>query len=144
LNQLLDRMAFYKLNYLQWNEKGSCSAEEIASLRKHARDLGITIVSTIPTISNVDFIDFESDAKFSASNQIFLRTASKNGGWFFLKGMKQDDMEAMMAFAERYWRGGNAGEGVVRNSLPETLSTAGSRLANFKEKIAVHRERFLH
>ena len=144
VKRILNVMAFYKLNYLQWEGKGSCSAEEVASLKEHAHDLGIKIVATIPTISNVDLIDLESNAKFSASSQVFLRTASTNGGWFFLKGMKQDDMEAMMAFAERYWRGGNAGEGVVRNSLPETLSTAGSRLANFKERITVHRERFRH
>ena len=142
LNRLLDWMAFYKLNYLQWNEKGSCTVEEVSSLKEHAQELGITIVNEIPTTPNVDLVDLEGSAKYPASSQIFLRTASKNGGWLFLKGMKQDDMEAMMAFAERYWRGGNAGEGVARNDAPETLSTAGSRLANFKEKMTIHRNRF--
>ena len=142
MNRLLDRMAFYKLNYLKWNIDGVLSVQEVSLLRQHAQDLGITIVNEIPAIPNVDLVDLEGSVKYLASNQIFLRNASKNGGWLFLKGMKQDDMEAMMAFAERYWRGGNAGEGVVRNSTPETLSTAGSRLANFKERMAVHRNRF--
>ena len=137
LNRLLDRMAFYKLNYLQWNEKGSCTVEEVSLLKEHAQDLGITIVSDIPTIPNVDFIDVEDNIQFPASSQIFLRTASKNGGWLFLKGTERADMEAMMAFAERYWRGGNAGEGTVENGLPEVLSTAGTRLANFKEKMTI-------
>jgi len=142
LNKILEVMAFYKLNYLQWNENGACSVEEVNLLREHARDLGITMVTDIAAIPNVDLIDLEGSTQFPASSQIFLRTASKNGGWLFLKGMKQDDMEAMMAFAERYWRGGNAGEGVVRNEAPETLSTAGSRLANFKERMAIHWGRF--
>ena len=142
LNQLLDWMAFYKLNYLQWNEKGACSAEEVGLINEHARDLGITIVATIPTIPNVDLVDWEGNAQFSASSQIFLRTASKNGGWFYLKGMGKDDLEALMAFSERYWRGGNAGDGQVENGLPNALSSAGTRLANFEEKMVVHRERF--
>ena len=142
LNRLLDRMAFYKLNYLKWNIDGVLSVQEVSLLRQRAQDLGITIVNEIPAIPNVDLVDLEGSVKYPASNQIFLRTASKNGGWLFLKGMKQDDMEAMMAFAERYWRGGNAGEGVVRNEAPETLSTAGSRLANFKERMAIHWGRF--
>jgi hypothetical protein len=53
-------------------------------------------------------------------------------------------MEAMKAFSERYWRGGDAGEGADENGLPDVLSPAGSRLANFWEKVAVHRERFKH
>ena len=53
-------------------------------------------------------------------------------------------MEVMKACAERYWRGGDAGEGAGENSLPDVLSPAGSRLANFREKVAVHRERFLY
>ena len=142
LNQLLDRMAFYKLNYLQWNEKGACSSEEVNKIKEHARDLGITIVATIPTVPNIDLVDCEGNVQFPTSSQIFLRTASKNGGWFYLKGMAAADWEALMAFSERYWRGGNAGEGLVENALPDALSTAGTRLANFKEKVAVHRIRF--
>ena len=34
--------------------------------------------------------------------------------------------------------GGNAGEGTVGGALPAELSTAGSRWANFQEKMAVH------
>ena len=142
LNQLLDRMAFYKLNYLQWNEKGACSSEEVNKIKEHARDLGITIVATIPTVPNIDLVDCEGNVQFPTSSQIFLSTASKNGGWFYLKGMAAADWEALMAFSERYWRGGNAGEGLVENALPDALSTAGTRLANFREKVAVHRIRF--
>jgi hypothetical protein len=47
-----------------------------------------------------------------------------------------------MAFSERFWRGGSAGKVTNNEGLPDTLSEAGSRLANFKEKVAVHRERF--
>ena len=142
LFQLLDRMAFYKLNYLQWDEKGAYSEEEVDILRDHARDLGITMVARIPTIPDVDFVDLENNMQFPVSCQIFLRTASKNGGWLFLRGLEARDLEAMVAFSERYWRGGNAGEGLVENDLPDALSLAGSRLANFKEKVSVHRNRY--
>ena len=136
---LLDRMSTYKLNYLQWDEKGACSVEEVNILREYARDLGITMVTEIPAIPNVDLLDLEDDAQFPASSQIFLHTASEKGGWFYLKRMGKNDLEALMAFSERYWRGGNAGEGTDGNSLPDALSTAGTRLANFREKMAIHR-----
>ena len=142
LKKLLDVMAIYKLNYLQWNEKGEFFAEEINILKEYARSMGIVMVARIPTTQDVDFIDLEDDAQFPASSQIFLLTASKNGGWFYLKGMAVADWEALMAFSERYWRGGNAGEVSVENALPNALSTAGTRLANFREKVAVHRIRF--
>ena len=141
LNRLLDRMSFYKLNYLKWNGEGILSVEEVNRVKEHARDLGINIVAKIPIISNVDLIDLEDNAQVPVSSQIFLRTASEKGGWLFLKGLEASDLEAIMAFSERYWRGDNAGEGTVENGLPDALSPAGSRLANFKEKIAVHRER---
>ena len=144
LNKLLDIMAIYKLNYLQWNEKGECFAEEVNILKEYARSMGIVIVDRIPTTQDVDFVDLEDDAQFLASSQVFLRTASKNGGWFYLKGMEVDDLEALMAFSERYWNGGDAGEGTVENALPDALSTAGTRLANFLEKMAVHYVRFHH
>ena len=48
-----------------------------------------------------------------------------------------EEMEALMAFSERYWRGGDAGE--VEGG---TLSPAGSRLANFREKVEIHKMRF--
>lgn len=142
LNRILDVMAFYKLNYLQWDEKGGCSENEIKIVKENARELGVTMVAEIPAIPDVDFIDFEDSKRFPASSRVFLQTASKKGGWFYLKGMEAKDLEALMAFAERYWRGGDAGEGTVENGLPDALSTAGSRLANFKEKMMVHRERF--
>ena len=51
-------------------------------------------------------------------------------------------INGMMAFAERYWTGGNAGE-VENENLPTgPLTTAGSRLVNFEEKMAVHRDHF--
>ena len=93
----------------------------------------------ISVISDVDFIDVEGRAQLPASSQIFLRPASKNGGWLFLKDLEASDLEALMAFSERYWRGGSAGEGTDGNSLPDALSTAGTRLANFREKMAIHR-----
>lgn len=51
-------------------------------------------------------------------------------------------INGMMAFAERFWNGGHAGE-IENENLPTgPLTTAGSRLANFEEKMAVHRDRF--
>ena len=142
LLMLLVRMSFYKLNYLQWDGKSACSEAEANRLKEYALDHGITLVTQIPTIPNVDFIDLENNTQISASSRVFLRTASKNGGWLYLKGMTMKDWEAMMAFSERYWRGGDAGEGTVENGSPDALSAAGTRLANFMEKVAVHRERF--
>ena len=142
LNRILDVMAYCKLNYLEWNEKGDCSEEEINRIREYAHDLGITMTTIIPVTPDVDLIDLEGDVQFPTSSRIFLQPASKNGGWFFLKGMEADDLEAMMAFSERYWRGGDAGEGTKKDGLPDALSTAGSRLANFREKIAIHHQRF--
>ena len=141
LIKILDVMSCYKLNYLQWKGQGGFSEEEINRIKEYAKD-GITIVADIPSVQNVDLIDLEADAQFSASSRIFLRTASKNGGWLFLKGMEKDDMEAIMAFSERYWSGGNTGEGSEGNALPAELSTAGSRWANFQEKMVIHHENF--
>ena len=51
-------------------------------------------------------------------------------------------INGMMAFAERFWNGGNAGK-VENENLPTgPLTTAGSRLAHFEEKISLHRDRF--
>ena len=51
-------------------------------------------------------------------------------------------ISGMMAYAERFWNGGNAGL-VEDENLPTGLLTeAGSRLANFEEKMAIHRDRF--
>lgn len=133
---LLDLMAFYKLNYLKWNEDGVRSMGDVRPVRQYAQDLGITIISGNSRATDANTVDL------SAASQIFLHPASENGGWFCLKGMDADDLDAMCAFAERYWSGGDAGEGTVENGLPDPISTAGSRLANFMEKLAVHRERF--
>jgi hypothetical protein len=51
-------------------------------------------------------------------------------------------INGVMAFAERFWNGGNAGTIKNENLPPGPLTTAGSRLVNFEEKMAVHRDRF--
>ena len=53
-----------------------------------------------------------------------------------------EEKEAVMAFSERYWHGGDAGAVEKGKYQPEVLSPAGSRLANFKEKTVVHKRRF--
>ena len=141
LIKILNVMAFYNLNYLQWNGQGDFSEEEINIIKEYSNDW-IKIVADIPSAQDIDFIDLETDAQLMASSQIFLQPASKNGGWFYLKGLESEDLDALRAFAERYWRGGDAGEGVIENGLPDPISTAGTRLANFMEKLAIHRERF--
>ena len=142
LQRLIYMMAFYKINYLKGYEKVASYADEFGFLKTIAEDLGIKVVASDFTIPNIDVVDLENNAEIAASSQVFLRAASKNGGWFYLKGRTMKDWEAMLAFSERYWRGGDAGEGTVENGLPDALSTAGTRLANFKEKVAIHRVRF--
>ncbi|MBQ4398054.1 MAG: family 20 glycosylhydrolase [Bacteroidales bacterium] len=51
-------------------------------------------------------------------------------------------INGMMAFSERFWNGGDAGEVENENLLPGPLTEAGSQLANFEEKMAIHRNRF--
>ena len=51
-------------------------------------------------------------------------------------------INGIMAFAERFWNGGNAGE-VENENLPSgPLTEAGARLAHFEEKMSHHRDRF--
>ena len=51
-------------------------------------------------------------------------------------------INGMMAFAERFWNGGNAGE-VGNENLPPAPSTeAGRKLAAFEEKLSLHRDLF--
>lgn len=138
MNRLLDLMAFYKLNYLKWNDDGVRSVGDVSALRQHAQDLGITVVTGQTRTPNADLVYLE----MPNASQIFLQTVSEDGGWFYLRGMEADDIDALRAFAERYWRGGNAGEGTLENGLPDALSTAGTHLSNFMEKVAVHRQRF--
>ena len=142
LQRLIDMMAFYKLNYLKWYEKVAPSADEFGFLRTYAEDLGIMIVARDFTIPNVDVVDLESDAELPSLDRVFLKHAAPQGGWLLLNDLGEDDLDAMRAFAERYWRGGGAGEGTVENGLPDSLSTAGTRLANFKEKNNIHHNRF--
>ena len=142
--ELLDKMAFYKLNYLQWNGKANCTEEEANIIREHALELGIQLVGDRNGNVSLDVLMPKGQGKVSASDWIFLQEASKKGGILALEGIDRASIDAMMAFAERYWRGGNAGEGTDKNGVSETLSPAGSRLANFKEKRSIHHNRFLN
>ena len=142
LNQLLDWMAFYKLNRLQWNGSGSLTEAEKEEIQNRAGALGIVIVSGFASGNDKDKLYVEGDAQLPASSRVFLHTASKNGGWLYLKDLGKDDLKAVMAFAERYWQGGNAGDTESKDGSVETMSPAGSRLKNFNEKIAIHNRRF--
>ena len=130
LQRLIYMMAFYKINYLKGYEKVASCADEFGFLRTIAEDLGIKVVASDFTIPNIDVVDLDSEG-------IFLKRAAPRGGWLLFHDLGTDDLDALIAFSERYWRGGDAGE--VEGG---TLSPAGSRLANFKEKVAMHRERF--
>jgi hypothetical protein len=130
LQRLIYMMAFYKINYLKGYEKVASYADEFGFLRTIAEDLGIRVVADDLTIPNIDVVDLDSDG-------IFLKRVAPRGGWLLLHDLGTDDLDALIAFSERYWRGGDAGENVGGD-----VSPAGSRLANFKEKVAVHRERF--
>ena len=142
LNMLLDWMAMYKLNGLQWNGNGALTEAENEALRNRATALGIEVFASAAGIPTQDCIEAEGNAQFPASSRIFLHSAVGKGGVLYLKGLGEKDKEAVMAFAERYWRGGDAGEGTVEDALPEALSTAGTRLANFNERVDVHKTRF--
>lgn len=130
LQRLIYMMAFYKINYLKGYEKVASCADEYGFLRTIAEDLGIKVVASDFTIPNIDVVDLDSEG-------IFLKRAAQRGGWLLLHDLGTDDLDALIAFSERYWRGGDAGE-----IAGGDVSPAGSRLANFKEKVAVHRERF--
>ena len=142
LNMLLDWMAMYKLNGLEWNGKGALTEVENEEIRNRASALGIEIFGAASGIPTKNCLEAEGTAQFPASSRIFLNAATGKGGLLYLKGLGEKDREAIMAFSERYWRGGDAGEGAVESGLPEALSTAGTRLANFKEKVEVHRQRY--
>ena len=142
LMNVLDLMAFYKLNCLVCEVERCCSAEEAGLLRKHADELGIQLTSGIKPVSDVDFINLEGKSQYPALNQVFLKTANKKGGNLQLNKLGAEEKEAVMAFSERYWHGGDAGAVEKGKFQPEALSPAGSRLANFKEKTVVHKRRF--
>ena len=142
IKKLLDEMAFYKLNYLQWNSEGKCSEKEVNSLKEYASDLGIKMVDDIPNVADVGLFLFSNNVQFPIVNRVFSKMAIGQGGFLSLSEFEDEELEALMAFSERFWRGGSAGKVTNSEGLPDTLSEAGSRLANFKEKVAVHRERF--
>ena len=135
VKKILNVMAFYKLNYLQWDGKEACSTEEVDMLREQASKLGITIIDDIP--SDVGLFMLGNNSQFPAMNRVFLKIAGGKGSFLYLNAFGAEEMEALMAFSERYWRGGDAGE--VEGG---TLSPAGSRLANFREKVEIHKMRF--
>ena len=142
IKQLLDVMAFYKLNYLLWNSDGECSEEEVNNLREYASDLGIQMIDDIPNVADVGLFSMANDGRFPLVNKVFLKIAYGQGGFLSLNEFGDEELEALMAFSERYWRGGSAGKITNNEGLPDTLSEAGTRLANFKEKVAIHRARF--
>lgn len=131
LAKMLDMMAFYKLNYLKWNGNGVCSTEEVNLLKEQARNLGITIIDDIP--ADVGLFMLGDNTQIPAMNRVFSKMALGKGGLLYLNAFGVDEMETLMAFAERYWRGGSAG--AVEGG---ELSPAGTRLANFKERVAIH------
>ena len=110
--------------------------------------------------SFVGYLNYYDPMVFT--NRAFLHTAAAQpvpdttkalGGMLCLwNDVKVDDKEnialhngmisGMMAYAERFWNGGNAGE-IANENLPTgPYTVAGSRLANFEEKMKVHRDRF--
>lgn len=133
MTSLLDLMALYKLNYLQWDGEGGFTAEEIDKLREHARDCGINMVEDISHIPDVSLLNLRDDEQVSAMNQVFLNKAVGNGAFLYLDSFETDDVVTLMAFAERYWRGGDAG--AMEDGV---LSPAASSLANFMEKVKIH------
>ena len=110
--------------------------------------------------SFVGYLNYYDPMMFT--NRIFLHTAAAQqepdttkalGGTLCLwNDVRVDDKEnialhngminGVMAFSERFWNGGNAGE-IANENLPSgPYSVAGSRLANFEEKMKFHRDRF--
>ena len=110
--------------------------------------------------SFVGYLNYYDPMMFT--NRIFLHTAAAQqvpdttkalGGILCLwNDVRVDDKEnialhngminGMMAYAERFWNGGNAGE-IANENLPSGPNTAaGSRLADFEEKMKTHRDRF--
>ncbi len=142
IKRLLDVMAFHKLNYLHWDGVGNCPEGEADSLREYANDLGIEMVDEIPDVADVGLVLLDNDVQVPLANLVFSKAANGQGGFLILGGLGDEELEALMAFSERYWRGGGAGKATNNEGLPDTLSEAGSRLANFKEKLEVHKNRF--
>lgn len=137
LMALLDLMAFYKLNCLFWDNT-IFSKEDAERVREYACKLNIEMLSD--TIPNLKSIKMEHQVEFPASNRIFLQKAEAKGAFLLWEKADEASLDAMMAFSERFWRGGDAG--TMENEIPNALTTAGSRLTNFKEKMAVHASRY--
>ena len=110
--------------------------------------------------SFVGYLNYYDPMMFT--NRIFLHTAAAQqvpdttkalGGILCLwNDVRVDDkknialhngmINGMMAYAERFWNGGNAGE-IANENLPSGPNTAASsRLADFEEKMKAHRNRF--
>ena len=138
LCRLFDRMAFYKLNYFRWDGWNTLPEEEADRLAEYANDLGISVVVGDLQNPQVGIVELNADPKVPAFNRVFLGAADLQGAWLRLNDLEPASMDALAAFAERYWRGGSAGELKGANDAPDALSEAGSRLANFKEKLAIH------
>ncbi len=111
-------------------------------LLEYANKKGITVLDGSLAIPNLSAIELNTNAKYPAMNRVFLDTAVPEGAWLVLNGLGEEDMDALMAFSERYWRGGNAGDSNGGDYQPDILSTAGSRLANFLEKVTIHRKQY--
>ena len=138
LRRLFDRMAFYKLNCFLWNGWGTLPENEADGLVEYANDLGVSVVTGDLSNSHVGIVELNTDPKVPAFNRVFLGTADPQGAWLRLNDLGPASMDALAAFAERYWRGGSAGELKGANDAPDALSEAGSRLANFRERLAIH------
>ncbi len=137
LTELLDLMAFYKLNCLQWDAESNFSKEVANTMRELARNRGITMFASL---SDLDFFECTETQALPLPIRIFLHTAATQGG---LLGLSQNEMtEAVMALSERYWRGDDADVTENEDKIPDSLTTVGSKLANFEEKMALHRARF--
>ena len=108
--------------------------------KEYARKLNIEMPSG--TVSGLEAIKVEHHAETPASNRIFLQKAEPQGGLLRLEKASNASLDAMMAFSERYWRGGNAGIAENEDGIPDPLTAAGSRWANFEEKMNIHRAQF--
>ena len=86
VKRIMEAMAFYKLNYLQWNGERDCSKAELNSLKEYAHNLGITMVDAIPAIPD------------------------RRGGFLNLNASGLEELETLMTSSERYWRGEIVGD----------------------------------
>lgn len=98
------------------------------------------------------------------TNKVFLHTAAAQttpdpshalGGilclWNDVRVDKKENialhngmLNGMMAFAERFWVGGDAGAVEDESLAPSPDSEAGTRLAQFEQRMKAHRDRYHH